>query len=269
MDEAFLGNNDRLLQGVNLNFDAALDGGNLLLEEIHLNVLGSRLRNVETSITERRQAHQLVENSPVEKFLAAPMPTWSCPSARPWRQLPVHFRQEGLFRARNPSRIPWRRIPASCSGRGGFDLAIRQDAKNWNSDCRPNSPSPRMIPTSSVAQPTASINSPAARRFRFARPLARGIQASGPFAVIRRRGLHPERGAYRNELAQTPSFVGERIMNIENDSTVRRTNDRVRARNYSTFDAMYGHVFKFAPSAATESLAESAPSPRIPTPIRS
>ena len=69
---------------------------------------------------------------------------------------------------------------------------------------------------------------------------------------------------YRNELAQTPSFVGERIMNIENDSTSstpaapNRTND-VRARNYSTYDAMYGHVFKFAPSAHATNLWQKGP----------
>jgi hypothetical protein len=52
---------------------------------------------------------------------------------------------------------------------------------------------------------------------------------------------------YRNELAQTPAFLGQRIMNFENDSAVRRTNDP-RARDYSTFDAMYAHVFKFVAS---------------------
>jgi hypothetical protein len=45
-------------------------------------------------------------------------------------------------------------------------------------------------------------------------------------------------------------FIGERILNIENDTSKVRTND-VRARDYSTFDALYRHVFKFAPSEQT------------------
>jgi hypothetical protein len=52
---------------------------------------------------------------------------------------------------------------------------------------------------------------------------------------------------YRNELAQSPTFIGERILNFENDTTKARTND-ARARDYSSFDALYDHVFKFVPS---------------------
>jgi hypothetical protein len=51
-----------------------------------------------------------------------------------------------------------------------------------------------------------------------------------------------------NELAQSPAFTGVRIMNIESDSLV---NTNFYANHYSTFDALYHHVFKFCPSEET------------------
>lgn len=46
---------------------------------------------------------------------------------------------------------------------------------------------------------------------------------------------------YRNEMAQTPSFIPNRIMNSENDSISKLP-------LYTTFDALYRHVYKFAAS---------------------
>jgi hypothetical protein len=49
---------------------------------------------------------------------------------------------------------------------------------------------------------------------------------------------------FRNELAQSPDFIGRRIMDFENDTL----NYSPTSPLYSTFDAMYQQVFKFAPS---------------------
>lgn len=51
---------------------------------------------------------------------------------------------------------------------------------------------------------------------------------------------------YRNEMAQTPSFIPNRIMNSEND--YRNINNNVNDTLYTTFDALYRHVYKFAAS---------------------
>lgn len=47
---------------------------------------------------------------------------------------------------------------------------------------------------------------------------------------------------FRNEMAQSPTFLGQRIMNVENDMN--------SGMLYTTFDALYNQVFKFAPNAA-------------------
>jgi hypothetical protein len=52
---------------------------------------------------------------------------------------------------------------------------------------------------------------------------------------------------FRNELAQSPDFYGRRIMDFENDNPATSTYN-VTSPLYSTFDAMYQQVFKFAPS---------------------
>ncbi|MBN1576512.1 MAG: hypothetical protein JW913_08170 [Chitinispirillaceae bacterium] len=54
---------------------------------------------------------------------------------------------------------------------------------------------------------------------------------------------------FRNELAQSPCFLGNRIMNIEGDSIV--SGNKIILNHYSTFDALYHNVFKFCPSKST------------------
>ena len=57
---------------------------------------------------------------------------------------------------------------------------------------------------------------------------------------------------FRNELAQSPAFIGRRIMNIEGDAIKDLPGvDKAVANHYSTFDALYHHVFKFCPSTET------------------
>ncbi len=53
---------------------------------------------------------------------------------------------------------------------------------------------------------------------------------------------------FRNELAQTPGFIGNRIMNVEGDSM---NGSCIIPNHYSTFDALYHNVFKFCPGTAT------------------
>ena len=50
---------------------------------------------------------------------------------------------------------------------------------------------------------------------------------------------------FRNDMAQSQSFVGQRIMNSDNDSLSSRMIPFYT--NYSTFDALYHDVFKFVP----------------------
>lgn len=278
MDEAFLGNNDRLLQGVNLNFDAALDGsGTTLLEEIHLNVLGSRLRNVETSYTNGAKPTNLVEKSPVEKFLAGSNADLVLPfGASIGGSYLYIFDKKGSFQGTKYLADSVAQKTGIYAGRLGFDLDRVVPAKNWKvglsaefAKSADDSTRHRIDTTALNTTPPSlridtSLVSKSIDGSAFLGRLHGEFKSGTLFGI--RVGVDYIRNEadYRNELAQTPSFVGERIMNIENDSTSstpaapNRTND-VRARNYSTYDAMYGHVFKFAPSANATNLWQKGP----------
>jgi hypothetical protein len=267
MDEAFLGNNDRLLQGVNLNFDAALDqSGTTLLEEIHLNVLGSRLRNVETSIQNGAKPTAVIERSPVEKFLAASNADLVLPfGASIGGSYLYIFDKKGSFQGTKYVADSVAQKTGIFAGRLGFDLDRVVRAENWKAGLSAEFAKSADDSTrhSIVTNPDNSIDTNLiSKSIDGSALLARlhGEFKSGTLFGIRVGVDYIRNEAdYRNELAQTPTFVGERIMNIENDSTViGRTND-ARARNYSTYDAMYGHVFKFAPSAAATNLWQKGP----------
>lgn len=259
MDEAFLGNNDRLLQGVNLNFDAALDGsGFAILDEVHLNILGSRLRNVETSYQNGAKPTNLIERSPVEKFLLAENSDFVLPmGASLGGSYLFIFDKKGSYQGTQFAADSVAQKTTIISTRAGFDLDRLLKPEKWKLGLSVEyamsaDDSTRHRPDSTLI--SESIDGSAA----FGR--LHGEFKSGDLFGIRLGVDYIRNEAlYRNELAQTPSFVGERIMNIENDpTTIGRTND-VRARNYSTFDAMYGHVFKFAPGAAATNLWQKGP----------
>ncbi|MFW6221227.1 MAG: hypothetical protein ACOC4C_02075 [Fibrobacterota bacterium] len=57
-------------------------------------------------------------------------------------------------------------------------------------------------------------------------------------------GVTSNDNEFRNELAQSPSFYSKRIMNTDND--INRVNNQYAL--YSTYDALYNTVFYFAPS---------------------
>lgn len=250
-EEVFLGNNDRLLQGVNMNFDAAVDkGGRGLVKELHLNFLGSRLRNVETSIQNGSKVTAFIERSPAEKFLGSTnldmvLPVGVSVGGSALKIFDKHGSYSGNDNADTAaqSTFIW-------AARAGLDVSSWFEAKKWKvslntefaksqDDSNNLNKAPDTLLHSRIISGSAMISS------------LQGEWNSGTtFGLKAKVGFTQNQPNYRNELAQSPSFIGERIMNIENDTSKIRTND-VRALNYSTFDAMYRHVFKFAPSEAT------------------
>ena len=264
MDEAFLGNNDRLLQGVNINFDAALDGsGTTLLEEVHFNVLGSRLRNVETSIQNGAKPTSLIERSPVEKFLAASNGDLVLPfGASIGGSYLYIFDKKGSYQGTQFTADSVAQKTGIYSGRLGFDLDRVVNAENWKVGL--SGEFAKSADDSTRHRPDSSLISTSIDGSALLGRLQGEFKSGTLFGIRVGVDYIRNEAEYRNELAQAPSFVGERIMNIENDSTSStpaapiRTND-ARARNYSTYDAMYGHVFKFAPSANATNLWQKGP----------
>ncbi len=251
MDEAFIGGSERLLQGVNLNFDAAVDrGGKGFLKEAHVNAMGSRLRNVETSIQNGNKATAAIERSPVEKFLAAGNSDVTLPEGVSLGgSYLLIFDKHGSYSGPGEADTAAQHTTVA-AGRAGLDLGSLIGAETWDVGL-----------TAEFAQSKDDSNYHAApgdsvitaKTFDGSALSARLHGEWKPGSVFSlRAGVNYIRNEadYRNELAQSPVFMGERVMNIENDTSKIRTND-VHARNYSTFDALYGHVFKFVPSEQT------------------
>ncbi|MDB5106202.1 MAG: hypothetical protein JWP91_3891 [Fibrobacteres bacterium] len=251
MDEAFVGAGERLLQGVNLDFDAAVDhGAKGLLKEAHLNVLGSRLRNVETSIQNGNKATAAVERSPVEKFLGSANADFVSPvGASLGGTYLAIFDKQGSYAGTGEADTAAQHTGV-VAGRAGFDLATLTGNPDFNlgvsAEYALSKDDTNYYATSTDSVVTRNSIDGSALSAR----LYGSWKPANSFRVRMNLGYIRNEAGFRNELAQSPVFMGERILNIENDTAKIRTND-VRARNYSTFDAMYEHVFKFAPSEQT------------------
>lgn len=258
MDEVFLGNNDRLLQGLNLNLDAGVEGtsGATFLKAMHLNILGSRLRNVETSVQNGSKPVAFTERSPVEKFLAAGNADVALPAGLSLggSHLSI-FDKKGSYAGPGDADTA-AQLTSIWAGRGGFDLA---SAMGWSNAAlslsgeyaMSSDDSTSFLSDTSEATETRAIDGSA-----LLGTLKGGWSMGKIFGFKIGLDYHRNEPRYRNEMAQSPSFMGERILNIENDTSKVRTND-ARALNYSTFDAMYRHVFKFAPSDQTNLWAKA------------
>ena len=247
MDEAFLDGNKRLLQGVRLGFDAAVEqGGRGLFKEMHAGLLGSRLRNVETSIQNGNKATAAVERSPVEKFLAGGNLDLEFPFgvSLGGTSLLIFDKKGSYAGTGDPDTAAQKTVIAS--GRAGYSFT----SDSWNVGLA-SEYAISMDDSNYFAMPTDTTKT--RKTLDGSALMARlhgGWKAGKAFGIKAGVGYLANNENYRNELAQSPVFIGERILNIENDTAKVRTND-VRARNYSTFDAMYRHVFKFAPSEQT------------------
>jgi hypothetical protein len=252
MDEAFLGGNGRLLQGVDLAFDAAVEqGSKSVLKEAHLNVLGSRLRNVETSIQNGNKATSGVERSPVEKYLAATNADLVLPvGVSLGGSYLLIFDKEGTYSGTEESEIVAQRTGVA-AGRAGFDLATLTGEKDWNVGFSTEYALSKDDTNFYASKADSVVTKKTIDGSALLARLHGDWKAGKSFGIRAGVNYLKNEAAYRNELAQSPVFMGERILNIENDTaTTTRTND-VRSRNYSTFDALYEHVFKFAPSENT------------------
>jgi hypothetical protein len=248
MNEVFLGDHKRPLEGATLGFDALHAS---FLDEIHTNVLFARLRNVETSISNGIFVTNTAEADPNFSKL--------------------------LFGSTFDARV------LSDATIGGSFLAI---ADNNGSSHLPDSIADTMAQQTIIADVRAAFDF---SRWITLRDSTLRIYGEAAFsfddsAWYEDKGLHrttiPGRTAFagvslktvmkqaarinldikymsnesnfRNEIAQSPAFIGRRIMNYESDSiSGNGPLYNYYPNHYSTFDALYHTVFKFCPSKAT------------------
>jgi hypothetical protein len=263
MDEMFIGNNDRVLQGVNFGFDAEIAP---LFNEFHYSLSSSRLRSTETSI---QNGSMVINKWEAAKpfsnyFIGNNLDLTFLRAVNLGASLITIFDHNGSYRQSSPndtikadtmaqftniiSARPQVDIAKFLSSNAlklklGAEAAFSLDDTTWFDDSsvviyRPDSlGNPDTIigglfPDSTIVGKAISLN------------LNAGYSPSESWNVGLDASFIMNDAKYRNELAQSPSFVPSRIMNIEND-TVDVLN------HYSSFDALYHTVFKFVPQMAT------------------
>ena len=252
MDEVFLQDNKRLMQGVDLAFDAALDNSDrALLKELHADILGSRLRNVETNIGNGDKPTDFVETSPLDKYLGAGNLDLASPLGLSLGgSYLLIFDKKGNYTGDSSSADLAAQHTWIASGRAGFDVGSLLGAKDWGLSlsgefAKSTDDTDYQLPKNDSVTFHQQITGNAL----FAR--FQGNWSAGKMFAVKAGVNYLKNDAdYRNELAQSPTFIGERILNIDNDTAKVRTNDS-RARDYSTFDALYDHVYKFVPGLRT------------------
>jgi len=242
MKEVFLGNNDRILQGINFNLDAEVVP---IFNEFHLNAQAARLRLSEADRQDGSAVAGAFEtnNTLMDRYLVAAnldllllkglnvggsfLDMFDLPSTyNDQSENPELFASQtavGALRINPTTRI--------FLDSDIFVIGIRlEGAESWNRD----------------SAWYEGADSTLKKRNKTGLALDVALQGSVKLgetgAIDVNIGFMNNEENFINDMAQSPTFLGQRIMNIENDW-------EHNARLYTTFDALYDHVFKFTPSA--------------------
>jgi hypothetical protein len=253
MSEVFLGNNDRLLQGINFNFDAELVP---IFNEVHLNVNTARLRLAETGWTNGSGVTDRFEKAPkMDRYmtgvnldlLALRGLGFGGTFLGIFDYVPSFNGAEAVARVDSTTRfglVYGGRVNPST--RIFLDSDVFEAGINFEYIISGNRDSAWYDITPNAADPAASPDSVYKTRMKNGGAMDVGLDGNvkiGDLAAIKfNLGFMSNDPDYGNELAQSPTFYGQRIMNIENDFASG-------GNLYTTFDALYDYVFKFAPSA--------------------
>jgi hypothetical protein len=249
MDEAFLENNQRILQGVNLNGDAEITP---FFNAAHAGIFGARLRNVGVNIQNGQKVTAAMEVSPVEKYLVAGnLDLTFLKGFSVGGNLMNVFDNKGSYAGNDSVFKLIAQNTNLIDGRGNADFAKLLNAENWKATLSAEFASSKDDTgyTDSAAKKVllASTEGTALRA-----GFSGGYAGGSLFTMSLDAFFLNNTADFRNDCAQSPVFVGRRIMNVENDTPYASGNNfDVTSLHYSSFDALYDHVFKFAPSAST------------------
>ncbi len=249
-NEVFIDDNQRLLQGVNLNFAAEVYP---VFNSLKVNILGSRLRSVETGIKNGSKVSSIIDTSYMEKFLVAGNADMTfLKGVSVGGSFLNIFDNKGSFskvvHTNDADSIADTMAQNTRIGdfRLGVDVAPIVKAQNWklgvSAEMAFSSDDSSFYDTlGGIKLEKETISGSAVKA-----QLNAGYTIPDIFNVSLDAGYLNNTSDFRNELAQSPNFFGRRIMNFENDSLYN-----VVSPIYSTFDAMYHQVFKFAPAATS------------------
>jgi len=240
MGELFLGDNERLLQGLNANFDAEISP---VFKEFHFNVLGARLRNVEGPQTLLADPHlgvALMDKYLVSTNLDAQILNDLGFGATYLSDFDAIHSFGGSLDSATAIAQNTRVIAGRLNAGSGmftdskaFDIGLYAEFAYSLDD--------------TAQYDTAATSSLQIRRSMVTVPgSALDVQLKGKvhlfssFNVSLNAGYINTESDFRNDMAQSPTFFRTRIMNSENDVA--------NGLLYSTFDGLYRQVYKFAVS---------------------
>lgn len=241
MKEVFLGNNDRILQGVNFNFDAEIVP---IFNEFHFNAQLSRLRLGETSILSGSAVAAYFEKSNMDRYFTSVNTDIVALRGLGFGftlfdvfDLPATYNgviEKGKILAEQTIVGAVRINPTSKIFLENENILVGLNVEaafsmNRDSAWYDTTAGDSTFNTTNVNGLALDAN-------------LNGMFKFGTGSVSINLGFMNNDNKYTNEMAQSPSFLGQRILNIENDY-------EHQARLYTTFDALYNYVFKFTPSA--------------------
>jgi hypothetical protein len=242
--EVFLGDNNRLLQGVNTTFDAEIKP---LFDEFHFGLMGARLRNTGTNFKNGSMVTMFFEEGLMQKFAVG--------SNLDMRFLKgVTLGGSGVFIFDQPESFQGdggrhdadslAQSTRVYSVRPGVDVAQFLQLPGWKLNAGLEAAFSQ--DDSAYYTPDTLLNKVAVNGSAF----DAGVKAFIPFTdahnVTASLSYLRNDPWFRNDLAQSPDFIGRRVMNVDNDVMKGRSEG-----HYSTFDALYHYVFKFTPSDKT------------------
>jgi hypothetical protein len=237
MDEFFIGDNNRILQGMDLGFDAEIAP---IFNECHIGLIGTRLRSVDVSNKDgARQVTVAESTSLMSKYIVGGNLDLTFLKGISFGGTYLYlFDHLASFKGSDTTAREKAQHTGVLSVRPGIDIAKTvgmTDAIQLGVKAelaRSTDDSTWFKKVDSTFYDTAKVGIAINLKANF------GLKVKEVFGVELNASLISNGKDFRNELAQTPTFIRSRIMNIENDNPVKFT-------HYSTFDAMYHSVYKF------------------------
>ena len=245
MDEMFLGDNYRVLQGVNLGFDAEVAP---LFDEFHFGIVGTRLMNTETNTGYNNHVTTTIERAEMAKYMTGVNLDLTFLKGLnlggTWLEI---FDHKKTYKPKEKQKLNIdtaadinAQKTAVLSFRPGIDIG-----KTFGL--------PSLLDLNLCAEMAFSIDDTVAfdtvkKEFIYPDNIVGkaisvkgilGIEPGAAFGMKLNASIIANEDKFRNIMAQSPTFIGKRIMNVETDKY---------AYFYSPFDALYNQVFKFTPA---------------------
>jgi hypothetical protein len=246
MDELFLGDNYRVLQGINFGFDAEVAP---IFDEFHFAFVGVRLVNTETNTGANNHVTLSIQSAAMAKYMTGTNLDLTflkgIDLGGTWMQI---FDHRKSYKGKSDTTADtMAQKTAILSVRPGIDISRTfglPELLNLKLSAEVAFSVDDTVAFDSVGVDTAGN---AVKDFIYPDNIigkainingTLGIEPGTAFGLKLNASIIANDENYRNIMAQSPTFIGNRIMNVETDKY---------ERFYSPFDALYHQVFKFTP----------------------